>query len=198
MPIAIDNTGLQFGRLTGIRKVAPRVWLWQCVCGNQVERPASAVRSGNTSSCGCFRKEDAVRRATTHGKSKGADDRYRVWESMRKRCNNPKDSHYHRYGGRGIKVDPRWDDFENFCDDMGERPSPAHSIDRKDNDGDYTPDNCRWATDLEQRANTNGHPNQIPVIVLGESYRSIRAASVALGINAWTIRKLADKGEASI
>lgn len=80
---------------------------------------------------------------------------YRVWLTMRSRCNNPKVYYFHRYGGRGIKVCERWDDFANFKDDMGEPPSPGYSLDRFPNkDGDYEPNNVRWATKEQQANNT--------------------------------------------
>lgn len=194
MPAPIDNTGLRFGRLVGVKRIGGQIWLWRCDCGSLIERPAASVRFGNTSSCGCFRKDDAVRRATTHGLSKTGDDRYRTWESMRKRCNNPNDTHYHRYGGRGIKVCDRWDDFALFAADMGPKPTPEHSIDRIDNNGNYCPENCRWASDDEQRANKEYHPKQKPLVIFGQQYSSINNAALELGVSTWSIYKLIRSG----
>ncbi|WP_143565689.1 hypothetical protein [Sinorhizobium fredii] len=116
----------------------------------------------------------------THGGTRLPE--YRVWAGMHQRCNNPKSTRYAKYGGRGIMICERWNSFENFLADMGPRPTPDHSIDRRDNDGNYEPGNCRWATRSEQQQNKSAYPkdHRIP---RGESHwtrrDSRRAAEVA-------------------
>ncbi len=114
-----------------------------------------------------------------HGKSMTAE--YRAWADMRTRCNNPTNPSFHRYGGRGIKVCARWRSFTAFLSDMGERPSTGHSLDRfPNNNGDYEPSNCRWATRHEQMANTSRNVRISGVIVsniarqLGVTHTCIR------------------------
>lgn len=89
---------------------------------------------------------------TTHGMSKSPENQ--VWRDMKQRCNNPRIKNYARYGGRGMQVCERWTKFENFFEDMGKRPTAEYSIDRINNEGDYEPDNCRWATREQQAHNT--------------------------------------------
>jgi hypothetical protein len=123
-------------------------WLFRCDCGQAVIARVGAVRSGNTVSCGCQKIESATR----HGMSRSPE--YRAWRAMIDRCANPENKSFHNYGARGIKVCKRWQRFEKFIADMGVRPSSAHSIDRfPDNDGDYEPLNCRWATWIQQAKN---------------------------------------------
>ncbi len=107
-----------------------------------------AIKSGHAKSCGCRPKNQ------THGHCKdgGKNKMYRAWASMLSRCNNPRHKSYPSYGGRGIKVCERWMAFLNFVGDMG-NPKPHESLDRINNDGDYQPSNCRWATAKEQMRN---------------------------------------------
>lgn len=152
-----DHTGQTFGRLTAMELVERRldrnhVWRFQCSCGRTHLAGIRAVQSGNTSSCGCIHKEQLADRNSTHGLSKRHPSEYRIWKNMRGRCNSPTNNSYADYGGRGIKVDGRWDDFGAFMQDMGERPDGC-SLDRVDVNGDYGPHNCRWATDKEQANN---------------------------------------------
>jgi hypothetical protein len=119
--------------------------LVECDCGEQREARLDQLLSGKHRSCGC--------KKTTHGRY--ADPIYTIWQELRYRCSNPNKKHYSYYGGRGIKVCKDWDEsFDAFLKDMGERPSPEHSIDRIDPDGDYCKENCRWATKSEQSRNT--------------------------------------------
>lgn len=126
----------------------------RCDCGTEKECEAAHLKSGRSTSCGCLRKELVSRSKRKHGATVGGKTReYNIWKGMRQRCENPNNDDFDLYGGRGIKVCRRWKDFANFLADMGPRPTPQHSIDRyPNNDGDYEPTNCRWATP-EQQAN---------------------------------------------
>lgn len=161
--------GMKYGRMTVLRAtgkvvtpsgVVCRIVECRCDCGNVKSCRLQSLRSGNTKSCGCLAKESSSElgkafggSTRTHGRSKSVE--YSTWNGMRDRCTNPRDVSWKHYGGRGIKVCDRWlKSFEAFFEDMGVRPSDKHSIHRVDNDGDYEPSNCVWATRKEQSRNT--------------------------------------------
>lgn len=147
-----DLTGKRFHRLVVIGYVGKSRWRCRCDCGTIKVVRADCLKDHTTVSCGCYNREVVAKRETTHGMSKSRV--YRIWDAMKSRCENPKNSKYRYYGGRGIKVCKRWSrSFEAFYQDMGEPPTPQYSIDRIDNDGDYEPGNCRWATMTEQNRN---------------------------------------------
>ena len=164
---ARDITGMRFGRLRVTGQSAPRrvvVQLrdyWECVCDCGATKSISIdnLIHGRTNSCGCLRREVMRRKQTTHGCSK--ERLYHIWKLMLRRCSQPSDRVYRWYGGRGIAVCERWKDYANFKADMGDSHD-AHlakygsrntTIDRIDNEGNYDPGNCRWATMAQQRAN---------------------------------------------
>lgn len=159
--------GRRIGRLTVIKRgpnkpTGQKRWRCKCDCGKtKVIDAHSLIRKNQTRSCGCLSAELSAKRLTgnkaklRHGHSLTGrvTSEYRTWQNIRRRCYRPTDKWYHNYGGRGIQVCSRWFKFENFLTDMGRKPSPRHSIDRVDNDGNYEPSNCRWATPEEQTLN---------------------------------------------
>lgn len=157
---AHDLSGHVFGRLTVTSTMELRArrrtyWLCICTCGETKWVISDALKSGGTRSCGCL--NDEVRREVVHGCDRATEQspEYIAWHSMKQRCLNPTNDRYHRYGGRGIKICRAWiDDFRAFLSDMGRRPSGT-TIERRDNDGGYCKDNCKWATNHEQSRNTS-------------------------------------------
>lgn len=124
-----------------------------CECGNVIIARINNIKSGNTRSCGCYKKEKIIEASRTHGLSKSSV--YRAWNHMKNRCYNRKIKDYVEYGGRGIIVCSEWkNSFEQFYEDMGESPSKSHSLDRIDTNGPYAKWNCRWATPRQQSNNT--------------------------------------------
>ena len=144
----------RFGRVIAVEfsRIQKGNHYWKCICdcGTTKDMRIGHLVSGAVRSCGCLKREVWIKERTSHGLRKTKE--YQIWSSMMTRCSNKKTKCYKNYGGRGIKVCKRWLKFENFYNDMGCRPSNKHSIDRVNNDGNYEPSNCRWAT-IKQQAN---------------------------------------------
>lgn len=151
-----DLTGREFDRLI-VDSLSPEkrhgrtAWNCTCKCGQKVIATTNALLRGNTRSCGCRKLEMIGARRRTHGLSRNPT--YINWLAMKSRCENPNNQDYRLYGGRGVTICDRWQSFGNFLADMGHRPFPRATIERKDTNGNYEPGNCVWATQKTQTRN---------------------------------------------
>jgi len=181
-----DLTGKRFGRLTVLCMEEhtigkPVRWKCQCDCGNITFPQTTPLYSGRTKSCGCFKRDLKFK----HGyAAKGnRTPEYRAWYHIIQRCGKENSQGYDDYGARGISVCDRWkESYSNFLEDMGERPSPKHSIERLNNDGNYEPSNCKWATTQEQARNRRSKKNKTGTIGVAW-YTSKQKYHVQIGVN---------------
>lgn len=180
----VDLTGQRFGRWTVLSRaendhLGRSRWHVECDCGSVDIRSSNTLRTGNSQSCGCFRIDQIKKANTTHGHTVGEKTpEYKSWAHMLNRCRNPRDPQFSDYGGRGIVVCERWLQFENFLADMGLRPEGG-SIERVNNEGDYCPANCKWATQKEQQANKR---SSRPITFRGVT-QSIESWAAELGLS---------------
>jgi len=193
--------GEVFGRLTVVNfshYTGPQqYWHCLCECGRMtlVGRSDLFKAIGATVSCGCWRREKAAEALTTHGncknaKTSGRTPEYRTWAGIIERCGNLQGQNFENYAGRGIKVCERWLKFEHFLEDMGCRPGKGYSIDRIDNNGNYEPNNCRWATHAEQQRNKRNN-----VILTHDGFTGTQSEwAVRTGIHLATICARLKKG----
>lgn len=184
-----DRLGERYGRLL-VTERAPNKsatdtnarWKCVCDCGRETVQYGQDLKRGKVISCGCWNDEKRYK----HGMA--GTSVYHIWQQLHQRCENPKAPSYENYGGRGIKVCERWKSFDNFVADMGIRPD-GYSIDRIDNDGNYKPSNCRWATTKQQLNNRRNNR----VLELNGERKTIAEWADQLGVRWNLIRCRVDR-----
>lgn len=192
-PMSVDPTGQRFGNLTVLSVVSIKrrrrltYCICRCDCGKETAVRIGSLRGGDTKSCGCVRAARLKRGPVTHGMSN--HELHRSWMSMHKRCYSKRDDAYESYGGRGITVCKAWHDFPAFVRDMGPRPVGT-TLDRIDNDGPYSPENCRWATWKVQASNRR---NSVLITINGRTQCAARWAA-EVGITPTSIHRRLRKG----
>ena len=201
MPRLKDLTGKCFNRLTVLKRDANtpigsrRVkWICKCACGKVISVVSSDLISGHTGSCGCFQKSQA---STFLSKIRSKNSNfhltktkaYRCWRAMMSRCYHPTNKYFNYYGGRGIKVTPSWHSYQQFHKDMGD-PKSNQTLDRINCEGDYSKENCRWATMKEQN---NNRRSNLTIYVNGIKY-SAKQFSSQFNISYSVVRRLYKEG----
>lgn len=185
----LNLNGRRFGKLVAVSRVPksqtmPEAgWHCECDCGKSKTVYTYHLTSGSTRSCGCAR----IARLTTHGQN--GSKTHQAWRNMRWRCSNPNNPGYKHYGGRGIKVCDRWKSFANFRSDMGDAPVGL-TLERINNDGDYEPGNCRWATYKDQLRNRRINH----FITINGSRKTIAEWAEERGVHGFMIRSRIKRG----
>lgn len=164
--------GQKFGRWTFLKDTDSiivsdkkvRMVICKCDCGNERSVALFNLRNGKSLSCGCLQKEIAKKIHTTHDEDRKSITEYTTWLGMKQRCNNTKHTSYKNYGGRGIKVCARWNDYINFLQDMGRKPGPEYTLDRINSNGNYEPSNCRWEKRSKQNSNRRTYNRRKKII----------------------------------
>lgn len=196
-PRAVDHTGRRVGRVVALGPIERKkygkfhsiIWLCKCDCGNLTRAQSNHLAKGKHRSCGCWRLERASEANLVHGAS--GTPEWHTWRGLKQRCMNRSHKAYHRYGGRGISVCLRWvDSFENFLADMGKKPSHAHELDRIDNDGPYSQENCRWVL----RSVNNRNRSTTRMLTVAGRTRKVLEWAEDLGISCNTLRARLDDG----
>lgn len=191
----VDMTGKRYGRLRALSLVGPgpsrgMIWSFACDCGRRFNASGNEVRRGGITQCPECATASRVRDHSTHGMSKS--DEYRIWMAIKNRCLNPNAEAYEYYGGRGIKICERWRvSFLHFMEDMGMRPTKKHTVERVNNDGNYDPKNCVWATRKEQSNNKRNNR----IICIGGLEKTLAQWAHETGINEATIRARIMRGD---